>query len=100
MDDDAFSNAGVRLSYLVDDFIRDVCGGLNSIQGWTTTEVCERIIKPKTRRSEQSSLLPVETEKEGGTRRGNMPEQMTDPVFTPNRFHCFLMSSLCWPLPY
>ena len=57
-----FPNAGVKLSFVVDEFVRD-CGGKEDLKGLTTEQVCEIYIKPKTleRRSSYCELLKNES---------------------------------------
>ena len=43
-----FPKAGLKLSFILNDFINDDCGGRESIEGWTTEQVCRDIIKAKT----------------------------------------------------
>ncbi|KAJ3282803.1 Kinesin light chain 3, partial [Borealophlyctis nickersoniae] len=47
---DGFSLLGVRLSYF-DTFIDEWCGGREKLDGWTTTEVCEKVVTPRTKKS-------------------------------------------------
>ncbi|KAJ3280143.1 Kinesin light chain 3 [Borealophlyctis nickersoniae] len=53
---DAFSLLGVRLSYF-DTFIDEWCGGREKLVGWTTTDVCEKVVKPRTKKSVCDHLL-------------------------------------------
>ena len=47
-----FPKFGVKLSF-IDDFIED-CGGLEALEGVTTTDLCEYFVKPATSRSQSS----------------------------------------------
>ncbi|KAJ3295359.1 Kinesin light chain 3 [Borealophlyctis nickersoniae] len=53
---DGFSLLGVRLSYF-DSFIDEWCGGREKLAGWTTTDVCEKVVKPRTKKSVCDHLL-------------------------------------------
>ncbi|KAJ3300743.1 Kinesin light chain 3 [Borealophlyctis nickersoniae] len=44
---EAFS---LRLSYF-DTFIDEWCGGREKLHGWTTTAVCKKVVKPRTKKS-------------------------------------------------
>ena len=46
--------AGVTLAFVVDEFIEKDCGGRSNLRGLTTTEVCEKFIKPKTQEQQIS----------------------------------------------
>ncbi|KAJ3293460.1 Kinesin light chain 3 [Borealophlyctis nickersoniae] len=50
---DGFSLLGVRLSYF-DTFIDEWCGGRDILDGWTTTDVCDKVVKPLTETSKKS----------------------------------------------
>ncbi|KAJ3283000.1 Kinesin light chain 3 [Borealophlyctis nickersoniae] len=53
---DAFSLLGVRLSYF-DTFIDEWCAGREKLDGWTTTDVCEKVVKPRTTKSVCDQLV-------------------------------------------
>ena len=42
-----FPKIGVHLKFL-DEFVDIYCGGNTSIEGFTTTDICEKIVKPIT----------------------------------------------------
>jgi len=48
-----FPKRGIKLIHF-NDFIIKYCGGENVIQGWTTTDICEKIVKPLTLSSQSS----------------------------------------------
>ncbi|KAJ3278973.1 Kinesin light chain 3, partial [Borealophlyctis nickersoniae] len=53
---DAFSLLGVRLSYF-DTFIDEWCGGRGGLDGWKTEDVCEKVVKPRTKKSVCNHLV-------------------------------------------
>ena len=48
-----FPKHGVKVSFL-NKFVEIYCGGRNKIQGWTTTEVNDKIVKPTSAASKLS----------------------------------------------
>ena len=52
-DDDTFPKAGVKFSFIVKEFLEE-CGGEEAIGDWTTAQVCEQVIKSRTRDSQSS----------------------------------------------
>ena len=48
----SFPTAGIRLSHVVDEFLVE-CGGEEMLVNLTTTQVCERFVKPLTTRSNE-----------------------------------------------
>ncbi|GFH55521.1 TPR-like protein [Chaetoceros tenuissimus] len=48
-----FPKNGIKLSYLLNDFVVE-CGGREALEGLTTTEVCDNFVKPATKDYELS----------------------------------------------
>lgn len=48
-----FPKNGIKLSYLLNNFMKE-CGGREALQGLSTTEVCSQFIMPKTKECELS----------------------------------------------
>ena len=48
MASEEFPKAGIRFSFIINEFIPNVCHGESNLRGMTTAEVCEKIIMPET----------------------------------------------------
>ena len=85
-DPNDFPKDGIRLSYILDVFVPIICGGEDAIRDKTTTEICEKIIKPYTqaqqisfcellKRQELKQKEEEQHEQQGGGRQQQQQEE-------------------------